>query len=324
MTSLRAGRIFAVLLIVPVWLACAAPAFPCVNKTMRDAAFEEPRDTHLLCVMARSDDPAGAAMLGDIQSWLDAADGLNVESRFADVNDPDLNWRDYGIPSAPPSNPVAVLAGRHAFENTAYFVDYWENRFTRADFEALAASPVRGRIRSALPKRLAALVYSPLDASSGETVRETVQRWNRDNPLGVEWIQLDRDDPDERVLRNFLGIGKDTPDWAALAFGKGKMMTPMMGESITAANLDEPLALLAGDCSCLVSPSSLGVDLPMPWTPVMDEEIVWLGPLLLEREIEAQQSAGSARLFAIAGASMGGIGLIALAAGFAIHRARAG
>ncbi|MFV2068114.1 MAG: hypothetical protein ACC645_14160, partial [Pirellulales bacterium] len=90
-----------------------SPARACDDVTVRDAAFQAPRDMHRLCVMHRHDDPAAEERVAALRDWLAAsAAGLNIEVVSVDVDAPDVEWSEYAIPSAPPDLPVVVLAGR--------------------------------------------------------------------------------------------------------------------------------------------------------------------------------------------------------------------
>ncbi len=71
---------------VPVVLLLAtifvfAPEAPaCFDLTVRDAAFEEPREMHLLGVMAAAGDPAGEKIFLRLEQWLsESGQKLNIE-----------------------------------------------------------------------------------------------------------------------------------------------------------------------------------------------------------------------------------------------------
>jgi hypothetical protein len=85
---------------------------------------------------------------------------------------------------------------------------------------------------------------------------------------------MDRSDPAERVLLSFMAIEDSGPEWTAVIFGRGKMMPPILGDDITEAELDRQLETLVGECTCLRSASSFGVDLPMIWGATEDAQIV--------------------------------------------------
>jgi hypothetical protein len=94
--------------------------------------------------------------------------------------------------------------------------------------------------------------------------------------LDVSVVRVDRTDARERLLLSFTNTTHDGPDWVGFAFGKGKFMTPLEGDEITAAELNRLLETLAADCTCSQSPSRLGVDVLMEWDAAVDETVVFL------------------------------------------------
>jgi len=256
-----------------------ASAAACYDLTVRDAAFGVPRDVHHLCVMAPADDPAGQALHDQLADWFETRGAsLNVELVNVVADDPAVRWDEYGIPSAPPSLPVVVLAGSRYMERRGFYIDHWEPGPTADDFEAIRTSPARERIRSEVVRRLAVLLYVPgTDAGAGgaEGVLDAVvKRWSRRLPLGLSIVRVDRADDRERVLLSFIGAGEAGPDWVAVVFGRGKIMPPLEGADITEARLDELITLVAGECTCLRPPSALGVDIPMMWDEKNDAAVI--------------------------------------------------
>ena len=137
----------------------ATTARACNDGTVRDAAFAGPRDVHRLCVIARSDDPSGAAIKRRLANWLaDAGTGLNVELVDVAADAVGVQWRDYGIPSAPPELPVVVLAGRRTAERKSFFIDYWQPAPTAEELEQLRDSPARQAIRRQIGKNRSIIV----------------------------------------------------------------------------------------------------------------------------------------------------------------------
>ena len=136
----------AFLIAVPVTRAC-------FDLTVRDAAFGEPRDVHLLGVIAAADDPAGVEIYLRLEKWLsESGQELNIELQRVDAHDPDVPWMDYGIPSAPPALPVVVLAGRGStfLARPNFLVDHWEPGPGDEELEVLRSSPARKEICSEL------------------------------------------------------------------------------------------------------------------------------------------------------------------------------
>ncbi len=244
----------------------------CVNSNVRDGAFRESRDLHRVSVISNEDAPEGREIYERLQTWFqDSAEHLNIELASVAAGDPLVNWQDYGIPSTPPSLPVCVLAGRHTYADRVFFVDYWEPEPSPENLESLLDSPVRKKIREEVAQRLAVLLYIPsTDTSGKETKRildQVAAEWCRKEALGVSVVALDRDNPAERLLLSFTGQQRETSDWVAVVFGRGKLMQPLRAENITAANLNEQLQWLLKECTCMRPPNSYGVDIPMVWTP---------------------------------------------------------
>lgn len=269
------------LLIVLLLQAALVPAsaVACYDLTVRDAAFGVPRDVHRLCIMAQADDPAGQALHDRLAGWFETRGAsLNVELVNVVADDPEVRWDEYGIPSAPPSLPVVVLAGSRHLEQRGFYIDHWEPGPTSDDFEAIRTSPARERIRAEVVRKLAVLLYVPgtdTDTGSAEPVLDAVvSRWSRTLPLGLSIVRVDRADERERVLLSFTGVRDQGPDWVAVAFGRGKIMPPLEGTNITEPRLDELITLVAGECTCLRPPATLGVDIPMMWDDEDDAGVV--------------------------------------------------
>lgn len=253
----------------------------CENTTVRDAAYQSDRDVHRLCVIGDAGDARAGKIMDRLTAWLgESAPALNVVLVRVAADGPDVSWKDYGIPSAPPSPPVVVLAGYHTAERRAFFIDYWEPSPTAEDLAALRSSPAREAIRREVGKRLAVLLYmrgTGDAAGRAEPVLEaTVRRWSEREPAGVSVVRVDRSDSRERLLRSFVGVQATGPDWVAVVFGRGKFLPPIQGEEITEAGLNERLELLVGACTCMRSPSTLGTDVPMVWEEHLDAAVVAL------------------------------------------------
>jgi len=260
---------------------CAPEATACYDFTVRDAAFSEPRNVHRLATIAEIHDPAGQRIHDQLDMWFKKSGaGLNVALLRVAADDPSVRWDEYGIPSAPPSSPVVVLAGTRYAERRAFFIDYWEPGPTSEDLAALKTSPAREAIRREVVHRLAVLLHVPGvpgEAGSTEGVLDRVVRsWADEEPLGVSVVRVDRSDERERLLLSFIGVKESGPDWVAVVFGRGKVMPPLEGENITETRLNELIGLLVDECSCLRPPSSLGVDMPMMWDETLDAAVVAL------------------------------------------------
>ncbi|HLA40812.1 MAG TPA: hypothetical protein VJ417_12495 [Candidatus Glassbacteria bacterium] len=258
----------------------------CEDMTVRDAAFGYRRDVHILSVMAQPGDPKAEMIYSRLEKWIATFQGkFNLQLDFVDAVDPAVAWQNYGIPSAPPSLPVVVLTGRPspAAGRSIFVVDHWEPGPAESDLEVLRSSPARERIREVAGQRLALLVYVPGTDGGSSAAREVVQgvasRWTKQFPLGVEVLEVNRSDQGERLLLSFMGVARQGPNWAAVVFGRGKLMPPLQGEEITEAALDGQLKTLTGNCSCLQNPTALGVDLPLAWDASLDSTVTaFAGP----------------------------------------------
>ena len=284
----------------------------CDSTSVRDGAFGEPRSVHLLGVMARAGDPAGGKIYANLDEWCKKyGQNLNIELRRVDPDDQEIRWEEYGIPSSPPSLPVVVLAGKGTTGRANFLICHWEPGPSAQDLEILKTSPAREKIREKSSRRLAVLLHVPASegdpSGAGDVLSRVARTWSAREPLGVEVITVNRDDRNERLLLSFMGIKGQGPDWAAVVFGRGKMMVPLKGEEISEAALNGQLETLAGRCTCLQSPASLGVDIPLVWEPAHDRALVPMRGVNL-----AQNAAGATPriMFAVLW-TLGGIILLA-------------
>jgi hypothetical protein len=259
--------------------AIGRSACACEDQTVRDAAFAQSRDVHRLCVIANAGDSAARRTHERLETWLqDAAKDLNVELVRVAADQAAVVWTEYGLPSAPPSLPVVVLAGRRSAERRSFFIDHWDPAPTADDLEQLKTSPTRRALQRELVRRLAALLYV---RGTGDRNRRTeaalqavIGEWSAREAVGVGLVRADRSDPRERLLLAFVGADRTREDWVAVVFGRGKFMTPLIGDDITEAGLNACLDTLVGACTCLKSPSLLGVDIPMVWDEALDAAVV--------------------------------------------------
>ncbi len=256
----------------------------CDGSAVRDAAFTGPRDMHRLCVMGGKDDRETDRIHQELEAWLRTdGQGLNIELHRADVNDGQLDWsKEYGLPGAPPESPVTVLCGYRTIERRAFYIKHWQPEPGKEDLAALADSPLRERIRREIGSRMAMLLYvKGTDEQAGaaeDMIRKVAREWSEKQPLNVEVVELSRTDEKEALVLAFSDQRPSGPEWVAVVFGRGKFMPPLSGAEITEATLHQQMEILIGDCACLRSPLSLGIDLPMKWDPSMDEAAVALRP----------------------------------------------
>jgi hypothetical protein len=275
--------------VVSVAVLVSARAHACADTSVRLAAFQTPRDVHTLCVIGDDGDETAGDAAARLKDWIENEGGdLNLEVVRVSADDPGVQWQDYALPSAPPDLPVVALIGRQTATRRAFVIDHWEPSPTGETLATLASSPVREAIKERVVDDLAVLLYAPgIGDEGGEMepiVRAAVERFESAAPASdldpstVSVVKLDRKDPRERVLCSFAGITERGPDWVGVVFGRGKLVAPpLVGREIREDNLTALLASLQLPCTCLESPATLGVDIPMRWEESLDALIA---PLL--------------------------------------------
>lgn len=278
---LLAAKIISVTALLFCCMFFAPDIRACVDVTVRDAAFSEHRDIHRICVIGTTNDPKSLEIYNNLASWFAiSGTGLNIELLRVDADDPDVYWEEYGIPSAPPSLPVVVLAGTRNNERKRFFIDYWIPFPGEDDLQLLKTSPARVAIQREVVRRIAVLLYIPGSGSkaggAGAVLDSVVETWSERDSLDICVVRVDRSDVRERLLLSFTGVEKSEEDWVGVIFGRGKLMAPLEGEEITEVRLNEKIETLVGECTCLVSASSLGVDIPVVWDESLDESLVAL------------------------------------------------
>jgi len=214
-----------------------------------------------------------------VETWLQGAgEGLNVALVRVAADGPGVKWSEYGLPSAPPSLPVVVLAGWQSAERRGFYIDHWQPAPTVDDLERLKTSPARQALQRDLVRRLAVLLYVPgagdQHAGTEAVLQTVVDAWSARESAGVSLVRVERSDPHERLLVSFVGANRARDDWVAVVFGRGKFMPPLVRADITEAGLNACLETLVGACTCLTSPSLLGVDIPMVWDETLDATVV--------------------------------------------------
>lgn len=262
----------------------AVCAYGCDYLTVRDSAFDQPRDVHPLCVVGPASDSETLRIRDRMSGWLKrSASDLNIELHFLATDDPDTNWASYGIPSAPHEVPAVVLIGYHSFEREHFILHehVWLPEPTDEQLNSVLDSPLRIRLREVLPTSFAVLLHVPAragpDPRTAELLDQLSRRWAAVTDMPVPVMRMDRSDPKEQLVRSFIKPPPDGDDWVGIVFGRGKFLSPpFTGDAITEANLEELLQLVMGDCTCSRSARSLGVDLPMLWTRSNEEAVALL------------------------------------------------
>jgi hypothetical protein len=280
----------------------ANPVWACIEGSVRDAAFQNDRDSHRLCVIANAEDPLAAQIHTRLEMWLDRlGNRLNIRLERINADDPSLLWPSLGIPSAPPNMPVVALVGLSPATRYPFVIDHWEPEPSNEDLAILETSPAREAIQHNVGNSWALLLYSAATGSDGRSLKATlaavVKKWNEKQLLELRCVSFDRTDSRERLLCAFTGIAPAGPDWVGVVFGRGKLMAPpLVGAEINETNLTKLVEGLAVPCTCLQDPTSLGLDIPMLWNSSLDSTVVSIGSALeydevpLEERLAALQS----------------------------------
>jgi len=116
---------------------------------------------------------------------------------------------------------------------------------------------------------------SPDESSANQA--ETAAPAEADRPAGhrprltAGVLSVSRDDPAESwLVRTLLSVEPDLNQYQKEpmvfpVFGRGRVLLPFVGKGITAENLTDCLAYVAGPCSCQVKDENPGFDLLMRW-----------------------------------------------------------
>jgi hypothetical protein len=288
-------------LTVAIVLATANPVHAC-DFLVRDAAFRAERDVHRLCLMAAADDAAADQIASDLSAWLAGdAEDLNVQLERVDVNDPAVEWSRYGIPSAPPSAPVVALVGTNHETGRSFVIDHWEPSPTGDELNLLVHSPIRAKLQEGLGRNLAVVLFAPCSDCDHEAVAAMLQQsadhWREKAELGVSVVEIDRTDPAERLLLRFAGLRPEGPNWVGVVFARGKLMNPpLVGEEITPDHVDELVKQVLAECACSKPLPSIGVDLPLVWTALLDDAVIELSTPDANTIAAMNRATGPARL----------------------------
>ena len=279
----------------PIVLPLAAIGFALTSVIaceirVRDSAFRTARDVHKLCVIAQASDSQADTIEQRLSDWiLRTGEDLNLEVVRVDADDPETNWRAVGIPSAPPSLPVTVLVGRDNGIGENFLIDHWEPAPSDEQLALLTQSPLRQKLAEQLATNIAVLVFvpqNPGDSSpNGDLLQRIVSQGIAEERVGLSMIQVDRTDPAEKLLCQFIGIRPDSADTVCIAFGRGKLMTPpLAGDQISTENVMQLVTTILQACSCSKPLPTMGVDLPLIWNDSVDASVV-----LMDSEIDLKQ-----------------------------------
>lgn len=260
---------------VPAIITATALTLVACENAVRDAGFRGPRDMHRLCLITASDDAAARSEKQRLSDWLNGRGlGLNIELVHLPTDDPNVDWSEYGIPSAPPELPVVALIGKNYGTSESFVIEHWQPTPTDEELESMRHSPARQRMHETLGKALAVILYAPGEESDEgeltkvfESVRAT---WVAKDLPRIEFVKFDRTDPRERTLASFAGLHRNGPSWAGVVFGRGKLMSPpLQGDEINEKRLNELVDQIYQDCNCSKPLPAIGVDLPLIWNQTL-------------------------------------------------------
>lgn len=267
------------------------PVRACETGTVRDAAFQQPRNIHRLYVIADAGDVSASTIHDRLRAWLAGFDAkMNIELRRVNADDPSVLWQALGIPSVPPRLPVVALVGLSPATRLPFVIDHWEPAPSEDDLAALQSSPVRELVKKEIVDYWAVILHSPgvgPDHGASQAALDAVaKKWAGEQPPGIKVVRFDRNDPRERLLCAVTGIDPSAPDWAGVVFGRGKLMAPpLVGKEITESNLNALLERLTELCTCLQDSVSLGLDIPMLWDEGLDAKVAVIAPPLRYVEV---------------------------------------
>jgi len=258
-------------------LSLAAPAlWACNTGSVRDAAFTTTRDTHRLCVIALETDATIEPEYARLEAWFSQhAEDLNVRLERIDPSDDDIDWRMYGLPSAPPEIPVTVLIGASSALARPFVIQHWNPSPSDADLARLLTTPAIAQAKKTLVDEWASVIYAPAvnegNEETWQALKVVEKRWDEEQAPGISVVKLDRANPEEALFCAFAGIKEDTPGWLAVMFGRGMLLAPpLIGDDITEDNLEALLSQLTVPCTCLQETLGIGVNMPMRWEKALD------------------------------------------------------
>jgi hypothetical protein len=256
-------------------LISCLPTSACDSGTVRDAAFQNKRDVHRLCVFSHAGDASADAAFQRLEAWRKESADFNVTLERVNADDAAVDWTTYGIPSAPPQLPVTALIAEFP-PGRAFVIDHWEPAPEAEALQALQDSPARQQIKDGLINAWAVILYAP--GSARQTIDPMIEsvsrKWAETQSPGLAVVRFDPADPHERVLRGFTGA-KPSEDWLGVIYGRGRLLAPpMRGPEISEAGLNGLLEGLAAKCTCLQDSLKLGLDIPMAWPADLTSKVL--------------------------------------------------
>jgi hypothetical protein len=264
-----------------LFMALVPAVWACNSGTVRDAAFSDPRDEHRLCVFGAVDDSEANAAFDALEAWFqEHGERLNVYLERVDTSAPEVSWKKYGLTDAPPTLPSTVLVGSPNLFHRPFMIDHWEPAPSTESLTDYFGPPSLVEAKKHLVDIWAVVLYAP-GAEAGDAgrgiVQTVVEEWGAAHPPGLAMVEVDRNDPKERMLVNMLDLAPEGPNWAAIFFGPGMLKAPLFqGEDLTKEKLSEQLDELTVPCTCLADAMIMGLDLPMVWEKALDDKFAQL------------------------------------------------
>jgi len=180
-------------------LGWTAPAGACDYYCLRDAAYDQQRDMHRLCVVARTaDDPQAMVIHQQLGRWLETdARTMNLRLYYLAADDPELQWSDFGIPFTPDAGtplPVTLLVGHQTVGARSWIIDSWLPGPTEAQLADLLNSPARDAIRREVGRRVAVFLYIPGSSPDLQAARRAYEavasEWTPKERAGFAFVQF--------------------------------------------------------------------------------------------------------------------------------------
>ena len=185
---------------------------------------------------------------------------------------------------------MVAFVGKNNGDGSSFYISHWEPGPSALELDALKSSPARDDISKRLGDRVAVILYVPKTGSekkeSQPLLERVQQKWKQKEKLGISIVEVNPADEREQILLSFMGYDPQGPDFVGVVFGRGKIMSPLVGEEITAENLDKLLDQVVLACSCSKPLPSLGVDIPLVWNDALDASFI---PISEDEESEQEE-----------------------------------
>lgn len=265
--------------------ACSVPVFRYALERWPAAPYE----LKLLCEGQLND--AEQALVSRLsEKSADAFPNLSV--RVLDRHAAPAEGLPGRVP-IPEATPLPALLLQYPEESALRGV-VWSGPFSESNLRQLVDSPLRRRIVQLLVQGDAA-VWVLLESGNAESDNaaarllqtqlkaheqtlvlpalesaDGAENLARTNELKVTFslVRLARNDPEEELLVRLLLNSEDdlngmVEPMAFPIYGRGRVLYALVGEGISAENIDEACGFLTGPCSCVIKELNPGVDLLM-------------------------------------------------------------